>query len=416
MDKKLADCGQDAERQFLAAHSLHSYQYNTAFYATDKMEPVWSVIEGECSCINTFDLTVDHVFYELAMDPWTVRNELDNFLSPYSFTDELSLPGKTLRFPGGLGFCHDMGSRITFSNGEKGASYPNLMTQEELQNWLICAALYWKTTGDDAWLDKNKDAFKRGLESMQLRDDVDPAKRDGITTYVSNFGERTGEITTYDAMDASLQHPNDSLYIAMKSFACYTMLKPVFTQLREPDLAKQAQDAQTYTAKGILSHWDQQRQYFPALFDGKNQSAIIPALEGLAYPYAMGLNNEIAMDGPNADLLSHLKTHLNTILVPGVCLDSQTAAWNLSSTSSTTWQSKVYLNQFVAETVLGVKNAATGHNADAAHYAYEVLGAPAVCYTDQIYTNSHIAYGCRHYPRGVTSALWWLWPLQKATN
>ena len=57
-----------------------------------------------------------------------------------------------------------------------------------------------------------------------------------------------------------------------------------------------------------------------------------------------------------------------------------------------------------------MKNAATGHDADAAHYAYEVLGAPAVCWTDQIYTRSHIAYGCRHYPRGVTSALWWLWP------
>ena len=96
--------------------------------------------------------------------------------------------------------------------------------------------------------------------------------------------------------------------------------------------------------------------------------------------------------------------------MPGVCLDAKTGAWNLSSSSSTTWVSKVYLNQFVAENVLGVKDAATGRDADAAHYAYEVLGAPAVCWSDQFYTSSHVAYGCRHYPRGVTSALWWLWP------
>ncbi len=73
--------------------------------------------------------------------------------------------------------------------------------------------------------------------------------------------------------------------------------------------------------------------------------------------------------------------------------------------------SKVYFNQFIAENVLGLKNDATGKTADEASYAYEVLGAPAVCWTDQFSINTHIAYGCRHYPRGVTSALWWLWPL-----
>ena len=126
------------------------------------------------------------------------------------------------------------------------------MTQEELQNWIICGALYWKTTGDKAWLVRNKDTFTRALRSMQLRDDIDPAKRDGITTYVSNVGQRSGEITTYDAMDASLQHPQDSLYIAGKSFACYTMLAPVFAELGEPDLERQARAAEAYTAKGIL--------------------------------------------------------------------------------------------------------------------------------------------------------------------
>ena len=121
-----------------------------------------------------------------------MRNELDRFLSVFSYNDELTLPGQTTRVPGGLGFCHDMGSRTNFSNGEKGAVYTTLMTQEELQNWIICSSLYWKVTGDNAWLEKNKAAFKRALESMQRRDDVDPAKRDGITTYISNVGSKDG--------------------------------------------------------------------------------------------------------------------------------------------------------------------------------------------------------------------------------
>ena len=409
MDRKLANSAEDDERKFLCADTLHSYQYNTIMHATPKKEPVWAVIEGECSCINTFDLTVDHVFYELAMHPWTVRNELDNFLNFFSFTDELSLPGQTQLFPGGLGFSHDMGSRLKFTNRETGAVYPNLMTQEELQNWILCSALYWKATGDDAWLQANKEAFNRALVSMQRRDDVDPAKRDGITTYMSHVGARSREITTYDAMDASLQRPVESLYIAVKSFASYTMLKPVFAALREPNQEQQAAAAEAYTAKGLLSHWDENRQCFPAAFNGTSSSAIIPAIEGLIYPYVMGLAQDVSPDGPNADFIRHLKTHMASILVPGVCIDAKTKGWNLSSSSSTTWLSKVYLNQFITENILGIKNAATGHDADAAHYAYEVLGAPAVGWTDQIYTSSHIAYGCRHYPRGVTSALWWLY-------
>jgi hypothetical protein len=417
VDQKLANCGQDQERRFNAASALHSYQFNTILHqTTDTKEPIWVVIEGEYSLINTCDLTVDHVFYELCMHPWTVRNELNHFLMGYSFTDQLSTPGQPGLLPGGLGFCHDMGSRFNFPSKESGAVYKVLMTQEELQNWILCACLYWRHAGDNDWIRKHRDTFAQCLESMQRRDDVDPAKRDGITSYVSNVGDRSGDITTYDAMDASLQHPRNSLYIAVKSFACYAMLSPVFQELGDAELATQAQQAEAYTAKGILSHWDEKQQCFPSLFDGSSASRVIPAVEGLVYPYAMGLEKEVSLDGPNQDFIRHLRTHINTVLVPGVCIDAQTGAWNLSSLGHNTWQSKVYVNQFVVENILGIKNDATGHNADVAQYAYQVEGAPAVCFTDQIYTNSHIAYGCRHYPRGVTSALWWLWPPNPATQ
>ena len=200
-----------------------------------------------------------------------------------------------------------------------------------------------------------------------------------------------------------------SLYRASNPLRRMPCCGPVFAALHDSAEEQRAQAAEAYTAKGLLSHWDEGRQRFPAAFNGTSDSAIIPAIEGLIYPYAMGLTEDVALDGPNADFIKHLKTHMATILVPGVCIDAKTKGWNLSSSSSTTWLSKVYLNQFITEHILGMKNAATGHDADAAHYAYEVLGAPAVGWTDQIYTSTHIAYGCRHYPRGVTSALWWLY-------
>lgn len=68
-----------------------------------------------------------------------------------------------------------------------------------------------------------------------------------------------------------------------------------------------------------------------------------------------------------------------------------------------------FLNQYVTEQILSIKNKTTGLNADTAHYAYEVLGSPVVGFADQIYTDQHTTYAGRHYPRGVTTALWWLW-------
>jgi hypothetical protein len=410
MDKKLSDCGQNAQRKFLAAQALHSYQFNTVLYGAPNRKPVWAVIEGQYNYINTFDLTVDHLFYELAVHPWTVRNALDLFYRDYSYQDTLSLGNNDSQVSGGLGFYHDMGQGTKFSSAAEGASYGRPMTQEELQNWILCAALYWKTTGDNAWLAQNRKALQDAFRSMQLRDDIDPAKRDGITTYTSNLGQRGGEITTYDAMDRSLREPQNNLYITVKSFAVYSVLQDVFRALDESNLMAQAQAATAYTAKSIVSHWDEKQRMFPATFVGKSEGTIIPAIEGLIYPYAMGRFEDVSETGPYGELIQKLKQHIQTVLVPGVCIDKETGGWNLTSASSTTWVSKVFLNQFIAEQILGFRNETTGERADNAHYAYEVLGSPVVGFADQIYTDLHTTYAGRHYPRGVTTALWWLWP------
>nr|WP_156926659.1 hypothetical protein [Cohnella panacarvi] len=59
-------------------------------------------------------------------------------------------------------------------------------------------------------------------------------------------------------------------------------------------------------------------------------------------------------------------THLNTVLVPGVCL-FEDGGWKLSSTSSNSWLSKIYLCQFVAHRLLGLPRDASSALAHAAH-------------------------------------------------
>ena len=173
------------------------------------------------------------------------------------------------------------------------------MTQEELQNWIVCGALYWKTTGDNAWLDKNKDVFKQALESMQVRDDLDPAKRDGITTYVSNVGARIGRnhhLRRHGRVPAaSREQPlyrGEIIRLLHDAAASLLQLGEAGLgrgRLRMPRLTPPRESFRI----GMTAH-----QFFPALLNGKSKSSIIPAIEGLAYPYAMGLKRTSRWTGP----------------------------------------------------------------------------------------------------------------------
>ena len=151
-------------------------------------------------------------------------------------------------------------------------------------------------------------------------------------------------------------------------------------------------------------------QCFPATFDNADtagKSKIIPAVEGLLYPYMMGERQEVAADGPNGEMIQKLRQHRSRFS-SRACIDPETGGWDLSNSCNTTWQSKVYLNQYIAENVLGLHNPTAAKAADTAHLGYQVLGARVVGWTCQFTTKDDNADGCRHYPRGVTSALWWL--------
>ncbi len=74
------------DQKFMLAHATRSY-YGCTQLLDAGGEPFWVVNEGEYRMMNTFDLTVDQLFFELKMNPWTVRNELDMFVKRYSYED-----------------------------------------------------------------------------------------------------------------------------------------------------------------------------------------------------------------------------------------------------------------------------------------------------------------------------------------
>jgi len=423
----MANSGLNPYRQFLAAHALHSYMACTACLIDPGNRVYWREMEGEYNYINTFDLTVDHAFYDGDMYPWALRNVLDTYSGAingagYFFIHPLyNLEQPAPVSTNGFSFHHDMGQGATsIAPGTDPTPYENTysyMGQEELQNWLLCAGLYWSHSGDDAWLTNNATLLQTCLASMLLRDDTNAAARDGITTDINILGVNDQEITTYDALDPSLKSPRWNGMTTVKNWAAYVALQAMFNRIGDTADATTCQNEATACARSITNAWYTYRGslgYIPALLNGGNTSAIIPMVEGLAVPAQMGLTNAVdRVSGPYASMLQALSNHMSAVLVSGRCLDATSGGWKLSSANGNTWQSKVYLCQYVTENVLGILNSNVNGTVDQIHATFQMVEAPYQGWSDQLQsTGSGSPLGSRHYPRGVTSALWWL----NATN
>lgn len=408
--------GLNPYRRFLASHALHSYMADSACLLDPQGRVHWWEMEGFFNYINTFDLTVDHAFYDIYMQPWALRNVLDAYSGAlpgtgYSFDTPLYLSNSGTQVSShGFSFYHDMGLWPTSGTGP---AYGVCMGQEELQSWILSAGLYWSQTADHAWLTNNLGVLQACLNSMLLRDSTNSAARDGITKNVN-----AGEITTFDDLDASLQRPAFSGRLAVRNWACYLALDAMFGQVGDAADAATCQNMAAVAAQTIVDRWNTYHStlgYIPALLDGSANAAIIPVIEGLAYPAAMGLTNAIdRISGPYAPMLQALSNHIVAVLVPGRCLGSASGAWLMTSATPTiTWQSKLFICQYAAEVVLGITNTTVNGAVDQVHASLQIQDSPFQGYADALNGTGAFQYaGGVHYPRGVTTALWWL----NATN
>ena len=396
-------------QRFQMVHAIRSYYGSTQLLDRQGV-PVWVVNEGEYRMMNTFDLTVDQVFFEMKLNPWTVRNELDLFTSRYSYRDRVHFPGGANDHPGGRSFTHDMGCRNHFSDPGY-SSYERFgltgcfshMTHEQLVNWILCAAVYYQGTGDRRWMTAKLPVLRDCLRSMMNRDNPSPAARNGVMGLDSDRTLDGAEITTYDSLDASLGQSRNNVYIAVKGWASYVAMESLFTTFGMEREAGMAGDQALRAASTIASHLNA-AGYIPAIMAEACDSQIIPAIEGLVFPYVLGHGAALRETGPYGGLIKALKTHFATVFRKGACIYEDNG-WKLSSSADNSWLSKIYLCQFVARKVLGFRNPATGRDADEAHRSW-LLRPENVYYAWSDQMRSGTAMGSKYYPRGVTSILW----------
>ena len=409
-DRELEDAPLSAARKFILCHATRSY-YGSTEWLTDGGKPVWVVNEGEYLMMNTLDLTVDMMFFELRFNPWTLRNVLDHFAERYAYVDEVFAPEAPDRmFPGGLSFTHDMGVANQFSPPGY-SSYEcsgldricfSYMTCEQLTNWILCAGVYVTHTGDEAFLQRHRETLLQGLESLLIRDNPDPAARNGLMGFDSSRTRGGGEITTYDSLDNSLGQARNNVYLAGKCWAAYLALELLFKKLDEQDAAAEAGSAALRCAAALVQAFDETLGFIPAVLENGNQSAIIPAAEALIYPWEMKLRDAVSENGPFGDYIRMLKQHVQHILKPGTCL-YEDGGWKLSSSADNSWMSKICLNQYVVQQILGIHYEGE-QRADEAHVQWEIEGSKYFACSDQFASGRPI--GSRYYPRIVASILW----------
>lgn len=412
LDHELKQSKLNFDQQFMIAQATRSYWASSMLFTKQDKEGFrWVVNEGSFMMMNTFDLAVDHLFFELRQQSWVVRNVLNSFIDTYSYRDKVHFPDEDPIYPGGISFTHDQGAFNTFSpkgyssyevNDQPGCySY---MTQEQLINWLVSVGVYVQHTNDLAWADQNRTLLVDGLDSMLNRDHPDPAQRDGIMDLDSSRTGLSEEITTYDSLDPSLGQARRNLYLAVKGWSAYLALEWLFDQLGDIPHRAEAHQGAKRAAQTIVAAFDPELGYIPALLDSGKPAPIIPAVEGLIFPYQMNLYETVSTTGPYAELILKLRLHLENVLKPGACLFPD-GSWKLSTHSENSWISKVFLCQFIARKILGINFGKAQVEQDRAHADWWRLGSPSNPAIDQIFAGKTFEVGF-YYPRAVTSILW----------
>jgi xylan 1,4-beta-xylosidase len=404
LDATLAESGLTSAQQFHIAHGTRSYYGSTQLLEVDG-KPLWVVNEGEYCMMNTLDLSVDQMFWELDQNPWVVRNLLDAFADRYSYSDQY-----------GISFAHDMGVHNNFARpGHSSYELGQLtgcfsyMTAEQLCNYILLAATYAARAPDgQRWAEANRGLLESCGRSLIAR--CGPA---GVIQHDSSRCQGGAEITTYDSLDHSLAQTRNNLYMAVKVWASFlglARLLPAGTGGKVIPAAKGESDGgyEAHAGKAAATVLKQVLPdgTIPAVFEPDSpgyKSGILPAVEGLIYP----LMWQQDVKPKYADLYAALSRHAVTLLQRGDNTFPD-GGIRLSSTSNNSWMSKIAIFQHVMKEVLGYEQAAEGRElmarADVAHMRWQITGSREWACSDQFVSGE--AKGSRYYPRIITTALW----------
>jgi hypothetical protein len=405
-DAMIVERGLSPERLFMLSQAIKSYYGSTQLLFDLKAgAPLWVVNEGAYRMMNTLDLAVDHVFFEMLKNPWVVRSVLDQYADRYSYSDEVR-DARGEKFPGGICFAHDMGVAGVFS-APGSSSYEmagrdgcySYMSQEQLADWILCAGIYWEGAQDGAWLQSRRQTVEMCLQSMLNRDSGNESGRDGVMDLDSCKTGSGAEITTYDNVDTALGRARRNSYLAVKCWAAYLALSKMLTAL---DLKEPAETAALQAEKcaGTVLKYRRADGTIPALLEDGDPALTLSIAEGLVYPIVMGIFEDMAAAEKYCAFVYALKKHFETALSAGCRFEN--GGWKMSKTSDNSWLSKTFLCQFLAEKVFKLP---PDTEADKAHASWLLDPDNAMlAFSDQIKAGK--IGGSAYYPRGVTGILW----------
>ena len=399
-DQLIEESDLSCEKQFLVNQAAKSY-YVSSMLMTENGNIRWIMNEGTFLMMNTFDLIVDHMFFDLRYHGWVVRNQLEYFANEYSYYDQL-----------GISFTHDQGVRNLFTpNGTSSYEIPNIrdcfsyMTHEELCNWILTTSVYVANQGDDSFAKSMESIIDDCLTSMIARDGQgDGLVKDGVMDIDSSRCGTGAEITTYDSLDESLGQARRNLYMAVKCFGSYIGLASLFEKLGD----KYKQRAELAYEQAVLCATTINENLrvdgtFPAIIKEGNETLIIPVIEGILYPYYLKKESWMDEQGQVKALVTNLQGHMNNILEKGKCLFDD-GGWKLSANTGNSWMSKIFLCQYITTDILQMD--IDMDQADKAHTAWWMVNCRTNPGIDQIFDGQQDEVGF-HYPRGVTNTLWW---------
>jgi hypothetical protein len=403
-DKKFPLGQLSDDRRFLLSQAIKSYYGCTQLLVDECELYLWVVVEGAYRMMNTLDLAVDQLFFEMKMNPWVVRSILDQYLE-YSYVDNVKdASGKVS--DGGISFTHDMGVANVFS--KPGASAYELrgltgcysyMTQEQLVNWILCAGVYWSGSFDNEWLKSRARIFVQCLSSMINRDGVDDENRDGVMDLDSTMTGAGAEITTYDNVDTALGRARRSSYLAVKCWAAYLTLEKILNALGFAEQALISAKQAERCADTILKY-RRPDGTIPALLEEGNMAMTLSLVEGLTYPYIMNMFDDTGFTDKYNDFIAALKKHFETALNSGCKFAG--GGWKMSKTSDNSWPSKTFLLQFISEKIFQHN---IDNQADEIHASWLLDKENAhLAFSDQMKKGK--ICGSAYYPRGVTAILW----------
>lgn len=182
----------------ITGQAIHSYLANTwLLYDPVKGSIYYYVAEGNCEFLSTVDVAYETALFEVEYIPWALKLQLEEWLE-YMLRDAY---GPYLQ--------HDMG---VGTEVRKSQAYSGEMKVEEIVDYILILFLYWKKTGDTAFVSSKMPLLRDFLVSLQKRDTdgngiID--KEAGYTTFDFDWG------------NSALGIGQENVYLAIKELTTF---------------------------------------------------------------------------------------------------------------------------------------------------------------------------------------------------